>query len=362
MMVLVPLESASIRPLVGRSEEIDQLAELLGLGAPVPASGAVLIAGDAGVGKSRLLAELRARFRDSDWRVLLGHCLDFGDSALPYLPFTEMFGRLTTDSPALAESVAKAHPGVSRLMPGMRRLIDPDEVQALRVERGDLIEAVHAALEQLAKAVPLLVVIEDVHWADQSTREMLSFLLSRQFVQPVSVVASYRSDDLHRRHPLRAAVAEWARLPGVTRLQLAPLSDVDVRTLVQIIHPAPLAELDLHAIVVRAEGNAFFAEELVAAAELGRRTLPDDLADLLLVRLDQLDEASSLAVRATSVAGRRVSHALLSRVVDLDDGALDAALRAAVERNVLVPVGVDSYAFRHALLAEAVYDDLLPGE
>ncbi len=362
MMVSVPANTSPVRPLIGRAQEAEQLSGLLGLGHTGGGPGSVLLAGDAGVGKSRLLAELQTKFRENDWRVLVGHCLDFGDTAIPYLPFSEMFGRLTTESPALAESVAGAHPGVHRLMPGMRRLGDPDEVQARRVERGDLIEAVHAALEQLGRAAPLLVIVEDVHWADQSTREMLSFLFSRQFLQPVSFVASYRSDDLHRRHPLRGAVAEWSRLSGVTRIQLAPLGDPDVRTLIHSLHPHPFSESDLQAIVARAEGNAFFAEELVGAAELGGRALPDDLAELLLVRLDQLDEASSLAVRAISVAGRRVSHALLARVLDLADDVLDGALRAAVERNVLVRQGIDGYAFRHALLAEAVYDDLLPGE
>ena len=123
-----------------------------------------------------------------------------------------------------------------------------------------------------------------------------------------------------------------------------------------------MAASDLQMIVTRAEGNAFFTEELVGAAMVGKQTLPGDLADLLLVRLDQLDDTSRQVVRATSVAGRRVSHDLLTRVVELDADALDAALRVAVERNVLVPVGDDGYAFRHALLAEAVYDDLLPGE
>lgn len=119
---------------------------------------------------------------------------------------------------------------------------------------------------------------------------------------------------------------------------------------------------EVHEIVRRAEGNAFFAEELVVAAEREQRTVPDDLADLLLFRLDQLDDAPRHVVRAASVAGRRVSHDLLSRVAGLGREALDAAIRNAVEANVLLPVEADGYAFRHALLAEAVYDDLLPGE
>jgi DNA-binding NarL/FixJ family response regulator len=229
-----------------------------------------------------------------------------------------------------------------------------------RLGRGELFSAVHAALGQLAGERPLLVLIEDIHWADQSTRDLLTMLFTRPPAGPVAIVASYRTDDLHRRHPLRATVAEWARLPQITRIALRPLASKDVRTLIHQLHPGPIPELELRRIVARAEGNAFFAEELVAAAGDGGRMLPTDLADLLLVRLDRLDDSTRQVVRAAAVAGRRVSHDLLAAVVG-DDLGFDAALRPAVDANVLLPVR-EGYAFRHALLAEAVYGDLLPGE
>ncbi len=359
-MVDVPPELAIRAPLVGRDDELDQLAVMVGI--DHDEGGAVLLAGDAGVGKTRLLAELRGRADGAGWRVVVGHCLDFGDSALPYLPFSEVFGRVAAESGELAESLVEAGPAVSRLMPGRRLLSEGNSDQLERMDRGELFEGVHAALGRLGEVAPLLLLVEDVHWADPSTRELLSFLFARRFLGPVSIVASYRSDDLHRRHPLRAAVAEWARLPAVRRLQLRPLPDADVRSLVRALHPAPMSEGDIRGIVARAEGNAFFTEELVAAAGPGGGSVPTDLADLLLVRLDRLDDPARSVVRAASAAGRRVSHELLARVVGVDGAALDHALRVAVDNNVLVPVGADGYGFRHALLAEAVYDDLLPGE
>jgi len=358
----VSAPSPESRALVGRGDELDRLETLLGLESQQPSVTAVLLAGDAGVGKTRLLAELRPRAVEAGWRVVVGHCLDFGDSALPYLPFSEVFGRLVEEAPEQAEAVVRASPDVARLMPGRRVLAAADDTGTERVDRAGLLEAVHVGLTALSQSGPLLVLVEDVHWADQSTREMLSFLFSRRFAAPVAIVASYRSDDLHRRHPLRPLAAEWGRLPGVTRLQLERLPDADVRTLVSVLHPVPLPEHEVHGIVARAEGNAFFTEELVAAAELGGQSLPTDLAALLLVRLDRLDEAGRQIVRAASVAGRRVSHELLAHVAGLDGTALDLALRTAVDGNVLVSIGADSYGFRHALLAEAVYDDLLPGE
>ncbi len=332
------------------------------LGSPEGTGGYVLLAGDAGVGKTRLQAELRERAAATGWRVLVGHCLDFGDSSSPYLPFTEVFVRLAAESPGLAASLVESFPALARLLPAAEQ---PDSGQGVEpVNRAELFESVHAALDRLGRAAPLLLLIEDIHWADRSTRDLLSFFFTRPFSGPVSVVVSYRSDDLHRRHPLRAAVAEWSRLPAVSRLHLAPLSDDDVRALVGVLLPEPISAPSVRGIVERAEGNAFFAEELVAAAGSSGVTssLPDSLTELLLVRLDQLDSEARSVVRAAAVAGRRVAHSLLAAVVDRDGAVLDRGLRSAVESNVLVAVQPDGYAFRHALLAEAVYDDLLPGE
>jgi DNA-binding CsgD family transcriptional regulator/tetratricopeptide (TPR) repeat protein len=295
----------------------------------------------------------------------VGHCLDFGDSALPYLPFSEVVGRLVDDLPE--ETVARvlqAYPAVERLQPGRRLLpvADGDRRAAsgASLDRQELFEAVHALLEAAAARAPLLLVIEDAHWADQSTREMLSFLFVRPFAAPVAIVVSYRADDLHRRHPLRAQVGEWLRLHGVERLHLAPLEDRAVRELISQLHPDPLSEDQLIEIIARSEGNPFFVEELVGATGVARR-LPIDLVGVLLARIDRLDEASRQVVRAASVAGRRVSHAQLAAVTGMPEEALEEALRSAVEANVLV-TQQSSYAFRHALLAEATYDDLLPGE
>ena len=216
-------------------------------------------------------------------------------------------------------------------------------------------------LETAAEKAPVLLVIEDTHWADQSTRDLLSFLFSRPFDGPVAVVASYRSDDLHRRHPLRRQVAEWSRFRGVHRVALSPLPDDAVRALIAELVPEGLAEKELADIVDRAEGNAFFVEELTSAAAGPGRWVPADLADVLLVRLDRLDDNARQVVRAASASGRKVSHDMLAASSGLGDAELDEGLRKAVEMNVLV-ASEGRYTFRHALLGEAVYDDLLPGE
>jgi len=360
MLAGVPAETAQT-PLVGRAEEMRRLGGLVGLEGQEDAGGHVLLGGDAGVGKSRLIAELSTKVHEAGWRVLIGHCLDFADSALPYLPFSEAFGRLAAEQTELATTLVEASPAIARLLPVHRLLAEAVEQQE-PTEPAALFEAVSAALAELGRRTPLLLVVEDVHWADRSTRELLTFLFTRQVSSHVAIVASYRSDDLHRSHPLRATLSEWGRMATVSRMQLGPLDDREMRALISVLHPEPLSELEIRHVIERAEGNPFYIEELVAATESGGGTLPGDLADLMLVRLDQLDAESRLAVRAVSVLGRRAPHDLVARGSGLDEDALERALRSAVEANVLVAEGDDSYAFRHALVAEAVYQDLLPGE
>ncbi len=352
--------------LVGRDAELGELISHLGIrasGGDAGRSRAVLLAGDAGVGKTRLLTELRDVAVDGGWLVLAGHCLDLADGSLPYLPFSEILGRVLTDRPEVAASVMDRHPTLARLQPGRRLRASDDRDEDQSLDRGNIFTGVHDLCETLAEGEPVLVVVEDAHWADQSTRDMLSFLFSRQFAGRVSLVVSYRSDDLHRRHPLRPQVAEWARLRGVDRVQVDPLSDQDVRQLIHTMHShTPITEATVAEIVDRADGNAFFVEELVGATRATGGQIPAELADVLLVRLDGLDDRTLEVVRVASAAGRHVSHELLAAVTGLDYGELEAALRTAVESHVLAQAGGSSYAFRHALLGEAVYDDLLPGE
>ena len=353
----------SVTPLVGREAELaEALAAVRQAGDNVAAG--LVVDGDAGIGKTRLLSELAVAGQESGFRTLIGHCVDLGDAPPPYLPFTEAFGRLAVEEPAIADGVVRAYPELARLLPRQAGH-EPARPADDRVQRGALFEGVLGALGALAEDRPVLLFIEDVHWADQATRDLLGFLFTRLAFERVAVVVSYRSDDLHRRHPLRPTLAQWARLPLVTRLHLDPLPEQHIRELARAAGTRQLADDELHSIANRAEGNAFFAEELVAAAEhcYSADELPWALADLMLVRLDRLSDDAREVVRVAAVAGRRVPHDLLEAVVDIPIGQLHAALREAVDANVLQPTpSGNGYTFRHALLAEAVYDDLLPGE
>lgn len=356
-------------PLVGRAVELSELELLLDGSAERTA----IVSGDAGVGKTRLLAELIDRAEQAGVLCLVGHCLDFGDANLPYLPFGEAFGRLGAAEPDLAEQLRTRFTPIRRLLPaGSEALANPEslltggqaEVDSGRVDRAALYDGVLSALEAAAERSPVLLLIEDLHWADQASRDLLGFLLARVRSERLSLVVTYRSDDLHRRHPLRRALAEWSRLGGVRRVHLAPLTADEVRSLVGALTRSALSEPELGRIIERAAGNAFFAEELVSATQQAGSAdaLPAELADLLLIRLDRLSDQARQLVRLVAVAGGRIPHDLLSEVSGWPAGQLEEALREAVESHILEAVGDAGYSFRHALLSEAIYDDLLPGE
>jgi len=358
----VGLDGAAGGAFVGRDPDAARLGELLGLGSE-SASGMVLLSGDAGIGKTRLLAEVTRRARGEGWTVLVGHCLGEAGQSMPYLPFSEMLTRLEAADPSSVERTMSAHSALAALFPARRRVAsEPDHTTPDTLDQRELVEAAHAAFDGISWEAPLLLVVEDVHWADQSSRDLLTLFFTRGFGGRVSIVASYRSDDLHRRHPLRSTLAHWSRLGDLVRYDLEPLSDAAVRELVRSVESRPLSEPQVRTVVERAEGNAFFAEELVAASALGQTGVAEDLSRLLLVRFDQLGAAGQHVVRMASAHGRHVSHPLLLSVAGLGDAELDQGLRDSVEHHVLVPTDSGGYAFRHALLAETVYDDLLPGE
>ncbi|WP_405576998.1 AAA family ATPase [Streptomyces sp. NBC_01092] len=346
-------------PLIGRDPELARLSDVLERARGGEAR-AVLVAGDAGVGKTRVLDEVAGRAGAAGMTVLTGHCVDLGDVGLPYLPFTEVLGVLAEDE--RFAGVLAAHPVVGRLLGG-----GTDAVS----DRLRLFEGIAGLLADLSDIAPVLLVLEDLHWADQSSRDLLRFLLSRGILQRaatgapahrLAVLASYRADDLHRRHPLRPLLAELVRLPAVERLELRPMADAEVAELVRAVQERPLPDTTVRRIVERAEGNAFYAEELVAATDTEAGGVPSGLADVLLIRFEQLSDTAQQVLRTAAVAGRRVEHDLLRGAVGIPEEDLESALREAVGRQLLVSGDGDTYAFRHALAREAVYADLLPGE
>jgi DNA-binding CsgD family transcriptional regulator/tetratricopeptide (TPR) repeat protein len=338
--------------LVGRDGELARLLALLDAAAAGQPAQA-LVSGDAGVGKTRLITELAGRAGARGFTVLSGRCAELGDS-IPYLPLADALRNVY--DPVLRDAIA-ARPVLGRLLPDRTADQPPADLPGLAQQQ--LFGAVLGLLSELAAARPVLLVLEDLHWADRSTRDLITFLSRVLHRERVAIVASYRTDDLHRRHPLRPVVAELLRLPGVAAVELSPLADQAMADHLTALATAPLEAAALERLVARADGNPYYGEELLAAGDAG---LPAGLADLLLARFEQVSSEAQRVLRAAAVAGRQMDDEIVLQAAGLAAGDYEAAIRESVAHQLLVPDGSRGYAFRHALIREAIYADLLPGE
>ncbi|MCP2339562.1 helix-turn-helix transcriptional regulator [Actinomadura rupiterrae] len=347
--------------LIGRKAQFGSLTAALER-AKAGHAGVVLVGGDAGVGKTHLVAELTAAARERGFAVLTGQCAALGES-MPYLPLADALWTALRDPHSAADERAALEEALAG-RPVLRRLLPdgegaPDEASDLG--RQQLLGATLALLGELGGQRPVLLVLEDLHWADRSTRNLLVFLSRVLQRERVCLVGTYRTDDLHRRHPLRPVVAELLRLPNVTAVELKPFRPGETAEYLTSLGTGRKPPADLvERVHRRSEGNPFYAAELFAAVDDDE--LPSALADLLLARVERLSEDAQHVVRVAAVAGRRVDDELLRRVSGLSEDTAGEALREMVSHQLLVPSGMAGYAFRHALLREAVYGDLLPGE
>ena len=348
--------------MVGRDAELGRLLTLLD-DAEAGRSVAALVSGDAGVGKSRLVGEVTRLAAGRGFTVLSGQCAELGDS-VPYLPLADAL-RGAAESTGVRDALA-SRSALGRLLPEGGDGGGASEDRS-GLARQQMFGAVLGLLTELAAAAPVLLVLEDLHWADASTRDLVTFLSRMLHRERVALIGTYRTDDLHRRHPLRPVVAELQRLPGVISVDLAPLDPSALAEhLTAAAAPGRLDATQLNDIVARAEGNAYYAEELLAACLGGdpadHNALPAGLAALLLSRVEQLSDAAQRVLRAAAVAGRKADDELVRAASGLAADEYEAAVREAVTHQLLVPDGTEGYVFRHALLREAVYADLLPGE
>jgi len=346
--------------MVGRDDELGRLLSLLD-DAEAGRSVVALVSGDAGVGKSRLVAEVTRLAVGRGFTYLSGQCAELGDS-VPYLPLADAL-RGAAQAGAVRDALS-SRPALSMLLPegGGGPTVDSDRSGLARQQ---MFGGVLGLLTELAAAGPVLLVLEDLHWADASTRDLVTFLSRMLHRERVALIGTYRTDDLHRRHPLRPVVAELLRLPGVIAINLAPLSPSALAEHLTAAAQGRIGATELNGIVARAEGNAYYAEELLAASVSGDRSeqsLPAGLAALLLSRVEQLSDAAQRVLRAAAVAGRKADDELVQAASGLVSADYEAAVREAVTHQLLVPDGTEGYVFRHALLREAVYGDLLPGE
>jgi tetratricopeptide (TPR) repeat protein len=294
--------------------------------------------------------------------VLAGGCVPVGDSALPYAPIVEALRALVAEvgAAAVRELVGPSWPELARLLPALGAP-DPGGPPG-QAAQARLFELVLGLLDRLGEQAPLMLVVEDVHWADQSTRDLLAFLVRNLRRERVLLVVTYRNDEPGQQR-LGPWLAELDRGGPVQRLELPRLDRAQtVAQLTGILGATPADDL-ADGVFVRSEGNPFFTEELLAVVRSGSRELPATLRDLLRGRIDASSEPAKEVLAVVAVAGRQMPHRLLAAVVELDDRQLVEALQAAVASRLLVTVPTqDGYDVRHGLLREVIDAGLLPGE
>ncbi|WP_457518984.1 helix-turn-helix transcriptional regulator [Streptomyces sp. TE33382] len=361
--MLGDVETRSVSPVfVGRAEELASLTDALARAAAGEPQ-ALLIGGEAGVGKTRLVEEFLTAAHRREAVVAVGGCVEIGADGLPFAPFSTALRALRRTLPEEMAAACSGQEGeLARLLPELGEA-DRDATDEHSTAR--LFELTARLLERISADRTAVLVLEDLHWADASTRHLLAYLFRTLRSGRLVVIGTYRADDIHRRHPLRPLLAELDRLRTVRRVELARFSHAEVRRqLTGILSVAPEADL-VDDIFERSDGNAFFVEELARSLECcgDSSGLSDSLRDLLLVRVEALPDDAQKVARIVAEGGSTVEHALLAAVAGLAEDDLIEALRAAVGANLLQPApDFDGYRFRHSLVREAVSDDLLPGE
>lgn len=351
---------------MGRIVELSLLGELVDetrAGTPVT----VIICGEAGAGKSRLVAEVTAAARAEGTLVLVGNCSAVVRTSFAFAPFAEALRPLARKLAALkGDGVGRrAAPRLFRLVSesvDAKRTRDPPGPDPLGASAQlGLFEEMLDTLEDAAVPNGVLVVIEDLHWADQSSRGMFDFLSRNLRDTAVALVGTVRVDEPDEAE-LLAWLAEVQRGPRAIRIDLEPFGREELRDLVAGVlgEPAPVELSDR--VYERSGGNAFLAEELLAAAERGV-LVPAGVRSLVLARMAVLSGPARGLLRLAAVVGASARHDLLAAAGGLDADDLRSAARELVENHLLVAdQSGDGYAFRHALTREAVDDGLLPGE
>ncbi|QSB17372.1 AAA family ATPase [Natronosporangium hydrolyticum] len=326
--------------MIGRDQELRRLRELAAVGA----SRVALLAGEPGIGKTRLVQELLGGLPAAT-QVLLGHA-EPESLARPYEVLLDALGAgpgaFPADDPELLVVTDQAAAPVERLHAGL------------------------AVVERLLGDVPAVIVFEDLHWIDSESAALFERLADRD--APQLLVGTYRPDEITNRHPLAGLLARLERRHAVTHLRLSGLHQADTAALLASVAGRPVPHRSAAVLYDRTGGNPFFLEELLRGCEggdparLGEQPLPWSLAEVLRRQVDELPPVGRRVAEAAAVLGHRVPFDLFTAVTGTDESALVEALRELVERGLLVESGPDEFAFRHALVREALTSRMLGRE
>ena len=352
------------RELIGRATELERL-----LSAVAPAESGTptvtFLAGEAGIGKSRLVRELGATAQERGMLVIRGECIDLAGAEFPYAPIASALRDVPADflESVVVEMPEQARHDLALIGPDIIRDAHPTDALEPPFGQARLFGWLLGLLRGLSDSAPLLMIIEDLHWADTSTRDFLTFLAPSLRSEHLAVVFTIRTDELGREHPARRLMGNLARAATVVRIELEPLARQDVAALADAILGQPPPPELVDRLYVRAGGNPFYTEELIAAGDVDRDELPTSVHDAVLGRVEGLDRQARDVLAVVSVTGRPVDEVLIEDAMGIEaDRALEA-VRSCVDRQILMcDRKSELYDIRHALAREVICAELLPAE
>jgi DNA-binding SARP family transcriptional activator len=361
--------------LVGRAEQLAVL-EAAVAGAAAGRGRVVLVAGEPGIGKTRLAEEVARRATSQGIQVVWGRCYE-GEGAPALWPWVQV-GRQLLAGVAPGELGGVLGPSgaeLSQLLPELRELVpglEPPPVVELEAARFRLYQAVARLLRRLAEARPLLAIVDDLHWADVASLRLLVFLAAELRAARLVVLGTYRDVEAAAGQPLADTLGALAREPVVERMILGGLGEAEVaRLITNAVGSRPVTAL-VRAVHDRTEGNPFFITELLRllqsegrlaadeAMAAARRAIPVGVRDVLQRRLARLPEQTNAVLLVAAVAGRAFDLDLVEAVTRLDDERALEAVEAAVMAGLVVEddQAVGRYRFSHGLVQETIYQQL----
>jgi DNA-binding CsgD family transcriptional regulator len=344
---------------IGRTDLLELFDEMLE-SAHAGRGDMLLIGGEAGVGKSRATAELTTRAQRDGAVVLVGWCVENGEQVLPLAPVADILRGIATLFQSSEWDQAPGLDGVvlSRLVPDLVTTDLPDHGEIRSAPRR-LFDGILDAIRALSDRRSVVITVEDLHWADESTRQLLAYLAPRLANHRVVLIATYRSDELHRRHPLRPFLVSLRRAVRPEQHEIQPFTETELAELVQSLTRNTPDGRFITALFNRCAGNAFFAEELIAGGQ--QMHLPGVLRDAVLGRTAGLDGRQLAVLRVAAVAGHQVGIDVLGAVCEMEAPDIAGAVDALVENGLSIRTG-DGIRFRHELAREIVESEILGAE
>ncbi len=383
-MAVVPLNRPVVCPtLIGRARDLEALQQLV-KDVESGQGHAALVSGEAGIGKSRLVTEVKTSAAQQGFLLLQGNCFQT-DSSFPYAPLRDLLRTYLTSSVEVANDLEPYVHDLSKLLPDLPLLLPQFVSLPFQEETADpeqekrriFTTLTHFFMHQAARQ-PVICVIEDLHWCDDTTLEFLFSLIRRCSQQPFLFLFTYRSDEIQP--ALRHFLVQLNRERLAGEFPLSHLSRENTQAMIQAIFAlqSPVLVETLDAIITLTEGNPFFIEEILKSLvttgeifyadgtwkrkELQEMSIPQSLQDAVRQRTDRLSPPAKQVLTFASVAGRRFDFALLQQVMGCDEEQLLVLIKELIAAQLVIEESDERFAFRHALTRQAIYSDLLARE